>query len=67
MIFIKKYDIIYIEKLKKGRFKMLTRGKMIKRLYQNGIRRTPDGKRFIEIKTHEIVTLYYDTFGGFKN
>lgn len=46
---------------------MMTRGKMIKRLCQNGIRRTPNGKRFIEAKTYEIVTLYYDTFGGFKN
>lgn len=47
--------------------KMLTRGKMIKKLYQNGIRKTGDGKRFIEVKTHEIIALYYDTFGGFKN
>lgn len=40
---------------------------MIKRLYQNGIRRTPDGKRFVEVKTYEIINLYYDTFGGFKD
>ena len=46
---------------------MMTRGKMIKRLYQNGIRRTSDGKRFVEVKTYEIINLYYDTFGGFKD
>ncbi len=45
----------------------MTRGKMINKLYQNGIRRTPDGKRFVEVKTHEIINLYYNTFGGFKD
>ena len=46
---------------------MMTRGKMINKLCQNGIRRTLDGKRFVEVKTHEIINLYYKIFGGFKD
>lgn len=45
----------------------MTRGEMIKRLYQNGIRRTAESKRFVEVKTYEIINLYYKTFGGFKD
>ena len=45
----------------------MTKGKMIKRLKEAGIRRTSEGKKLESVKAHEITNLYFDTFGGFKN
>ena len=46
---------------------MMTKGNMTKKLKAAGIRRTPEGKKLEHAKTFEIIVLYYDTFGGFKD
>ena len=48
----------------------VTKGAMIKRLKEAGIRRgDKDGATVAleHLKTYSIINLYYDTFGGFKN
>ena len=50
--------------------KMMTKGKMVKRLKEAGIRRGDKNGASValeHLKTHAIINLYYDTFGGFKN
>ena len=42
----------------------MRKGKMINELLKAGIRKTSSGKRFHEVKTYEIINLYYEVFGA---
>ena len=46
---------------------IMTKGKMINKLKEAGVRRTPEGKKLELVKTFEIINLYCNVFGGFKD
>lgn len=43
---------------------MFTKGYMQKKLKEAGVRRI-NGKKFNEVKTADVIKMYFDTFGGF--